>query len=46
MNYACAEWTNQVADSQTWTNQEPCVITRNGDRPTDNDKADYRDALI
>ena len=35
MNCACAEWTNQVADSQIWTNQEPCVITRNGtDQPT------------
>ena len=34
MNCACAEWTNQVADSEIWTNQEPCVITRKGDRPT------------
>ena len=43
MNCACTEWTNQVADSEIWTNQEPCVITRNGtDQPTD--KADYRDA--
>ena len=41
----CAEWTNQVAGSQIWTNEETGNVMAT-DRPTDRptDKADYRDA--